>query len=77
MKNKFSILAIVGFILSFIAPYIGIILCIIALVRISKHGQRGKYLAIAGIIISLAIMLLAVIIYSSLFFAIIDSISKV
>jgi hypothetical protein len=75
-KGKFSILAILGFVLSFFAPYIGIILCLIALVRISRHGQKGKYLAIAGIIISTLIMLAVILIYSTLFFAIIDSISK-
>jgi len=46
-------LAITGFVLSFLISFVGLILCIIALNQINKSGgaQKGKGLAIAGIII--------------------------
>jgi hypothetical protein len=45
--------ALIGFILSiFGIVLISIILCIVALTRIPKSGQRGKGLAIAGLVIS-------------------------
>ena len=51
--KKFNKLAIIGFILSFIAPFaiVGVGLCIYALTQIKKKDQRGRGLAIAGIII--------------------------
>jgi Co/Zn/Cd efflux system component len=46
-------LSIAGLILAFLAPLIGLILSIVALVQIKKTGQKGKGLAIAGIIVSI------------------------
>jgi hypothetical protein len=45
--------AVIGFILSILSVVlISVILCIVALTRIPKYGQKGKGLAIAGLIIS-------------------------
>lgn len=51
-------MAIVGFILAFFMPLIGLILSIIALTQIKKTGEGGKGLAVAGIIISVIMMIL-------------------
>jgi hypothetical protein len=55
MQPKTSTLALIGFILSFTVflSFIGVILCIVGLMQIgSSNGtQKGKGLAIAGIII--------------------------
>lgn len=50
---KHSGLIITGFVLSFLLPIIGLILCIIGLVKLNKEeNKEGKGFAIAGIIIS-------------------------
>ena len=61
---KTSAMAVIGFILAFLCNFVGLILSIIALVRISRsNGQlRGKSLAIAGIILA-AIFLVVGIVY--------------
>lgn len=51
-KGKTNTLAIVGLILAFIAPVIGLILSIVALSQIKKKSENGSGLAIAGIITS-------------------------
>jgi Co/Zn/Cd efflux system component len=45
-------LSIAGLILAFIVAPIGFILSIVALVKIKSSGQKGKGLAIAGVIVS-------------------------
>lgn len=52
-QPKMNTLALVGFILSFFLSLIGLILCVIGLTQIngSNGTQKGKGLAIAGIII--------------------------
>jgi hypothetical protein len=55
-------LSIAGLILAFLAAPIGFILSIIGLIQAGKRGQKGKGLAIAGIIISLLLMVGGVII---------------
>ncbi|MBE7088802.1 MAG: zinc-ribbon domain-containing protein [Clostridiales bacterium] len=54
VRKKFNGLAIAGFVLSFFDwfCFLGLIFSIIALVVINKKDQRGKGLAIAGIVIS-------------------------
>jgi len=54
MQPRWNGLAIAGFILSFLISLVGLILSIIALNQINKSGgmQKGKGLALAGIIIS-------------------------
>jgi len=58
---KTNTLAIVGFILSFLIPIVGFILCIIALGQIKKTGEKGKGLAVAGIILFGVLVLIAII----------------
>jgi len=65
MKKEFNIWAIFGIIigiLSFIYWFsvIGIIVNAIALIQISKNKQRGKIIAIIGIVLSLIFLLLRV-----------------
>lgn len=50
---KLNPLALIGFIMTFFFGIVGVIMCIIALGQIKKTGQKGKGLAIAGIIIGL------------------------
>ena len=51
-SNSWNALAIVGFVLSFFTAIIGLILCIIAYKQVKESGEKGKGLAIAGIVIS-------------------------
>ena len=57
----YNALAIIGFILAFIPKIwiVSLIISIVALVQISKTKEKGKGLAIAGIVISSSIMLIA------------------
>jgi hypothetical protein len=48
--GKYSRLAITGLVLAFIVPPLGLILSIIALIRINKHQQKGNLLAVLGIV---------------------------
>lgn len=48
-------LAIVGFILNFFVPIVGLVLCIIALNQIKRSGEKGRGLAKAGIIIFITV----------------------
>ncbi len=51
-NEQTNTISIIGFVLSIFDGLIGMILSIIALVQINKTGEKGKGLAIAGIIIS-------------------------
>ena len=62
MKNK---LAIAGFILSFLVPFVGLILSAIALKK-CKEGYEQKGLAIAGVVISALYMVVGLIIMIAL-----------
>lgn len=53
-------MCIVGFILTFILPPVGLVLSIIALAQINRTGEQSKGLAIAGIVISAVFTLLTV-----------------
>jgi hypothetical protein len=57
-KPGTNTLAIVGFILSLpiVCPLIGTVLCVIALNQIKRTGEGGKGLAIAGIAISIGLI---------------------
>ncbi len=79
-KKKFNVFAIVGFVLSLVSflggpgtvvlgPLAGLIFSIVALVQIKKNSQKGKGLAVAGVIlgaISTAVTLV-VTIFTTLF----------
>lgn len=60
-NQKYNGLAIAGFICSFFVSLLGLILSIVGLNQIKKQGGKGKGLAIAGIIISAAGMVIQVI----------------
>lgn len=53
--NTLSILAIIG---GFVVPLIGIILGIFALRQIKETGERGHGLAMAGIIVGIALIVI-------------------
>ncbi|HKT57728.1 MAG TPA: DUF4190 domain-containing protein [Microbacterium sp.] len=57
-----SVLAIAGFVTSFVVGAVGIVLSILALRETSRTGKRGRGLAIAGIAISGAGILMGVIV---------------
>ena len=61
VENGYNALAIIGFILAFIPKIwiVSLIISIVALVQIFKTKEKGKGLAIAGIVISSSIMLIA------------------
>ncbi|MCL2135940.1 MAG: DUF4190 domain-containing protein [Coriobacteriia bacterium] len=47
-KARLSVVAVVGFILAFLLPPVGVIISIAALMRIPNTGESGKNLAITG-----------------------------
>lgn len=64
-KKKFSIFAIFGFIAGFLSivswvSVIGVILNIVALIQVSKSKQKGKVLAIIGLVLSAIFLLLRI-----------------
>lgn len=61
-----SPLAIVGFVLAFVLAPVGLVLSIVALIKTSKVHQRGKGLAIAGIVVG-SLIIVAGIFLSSFF----------
>lgn len=60
VSSKTNVLSIVGLIFAFFVPLVGLICSIIGLVQAKKKGDRGKGLAIAGIIISVIVGLLQI-----------------
>lgn len=59
-EQKSNVCAIIGFILSFILPLIGIVFSAIGISKASKMEGNGKGLAIAGLIISIVHFLLRI-----------------
>lgn len=59
-QQRFNTLAIVGFVLSFVISLAGVICCAVALSQINARGERGRGLAVAGLVIGSISMLLAV-----------------
>lgn len=60
--QKFNVLSIVGFILSFFVSIVGAILGVIALVQISRTGQRGRGLAWAAVILGVVFFIVGIVI---------------
>lgn len=52
VAEPFNSLAIAGFVLAFGSTMIGLVVCIIALAQIRRTGQRGKGMALAGLVVS-------------------------
>jgi hypothetical protein len=59
-KNKTSVLAIISLILSLFLWPIGLILSIVALIKLKKSKKKGKWFAIAAIIISILMLFLTI-----------------
>ena len=55
-------LAIAGFVCSFFFQILGLVFSIIGLVQVNKSGDKGKGLAIAGIIISAVIIFISILV---------------
>lgn len=64
--EKTNTLAIVGFVSSFIIQIVGLIVSIVALVKINKTGEKGKGFAIAGIIISVVLALVWSLVFATI-----------
>ena len=58
--QKTNTLSIVGLVMSLIVPIVGLVLSIVALFQIKKTNQKGKGLAIAGVVVSTVMVLLTV-----------------
>ncbi len=61
--QKTNTLAVVGLIMAFIIPLVGFICSIIGISQTSKRNEKGKGLAIAGLIISIINMLITLFIF--------------
>lgn len=73
--QKTNTLSIIGLITAFFAPLIGLILSIIGLVQINKRGEKGKGLAISGIVASVVIGLAQLVIFIAIIAAMTASIT--
>jgi hypothetical protein len=60
-QPRYSVLAIVGFIVAFFISLVGLILSIIALVQIKRTGERGRGLALAGVILGAVFLVFQII----------------
>ena len=75
-QDKWNSFAIAGFVLSFFSAIVGLILSIVGYRQTKQSGEKGKELALAGIIISsiataasVIAIICVVIIYAALIFA--------
>ena len=57
-NDKWNGLVIAGFVCAFLVPIVGLILSIIGMVQINKNGGKSKGMAIAGILVSVVVMVL-------------------
>ncbi|MGN6324387.1 DUF4190 domain-containing protein [Pseudolysinimonas sp.] len=61
-SDKWNVLAIVGFVGTFIIPLAGLIISAIALNQIKTTGERGRGLALAGLILSIIYFVILIIV---------------
>jgi peptidyl-prolyl cis-trans isomerase B (cyclophilin B) len=61
-QPRYNTMAIIGFVLSIVVSVVGIVLSFIALSQIKRTGEQGRGLAIAGIIIGFAQVLIGIIV---------------
>lgn len=61
--TKFNTLSIVGFVLAFFGwiAVVGLILELVALNQIKRTGERGRNLAIAGVVIAIVMIILNIV----------------
>jgi len=67
---KTNSLAIIGLILAIFLPLVGLVCSIIALTQIKKSNEGGKGLAIAGIVVSVSIMILSFVLVTLFIFGV-------
>ena len=65
-QQKFSGLAIAGFILSFLGGLLGFVLSLIAIFQTGKGKKRGRGLAVAGVIISVVVAGLSIVVVTKI-----------
>lgn len=65
-NQKWNTLCIVGFILSFLMPLIGLVISAVALIQINRNREKSKAMAIAGIAIGAVMTLLEIIVVIAL-----------
>jgi peptidyl-prolyl cis-trans isomerase B (cyclophilin B) len=70
---RYNVLAIVGFILAFVFNIAGLVVSLIALSQVKKTGERGRGLALAGVIISIVSIIFGIIYFAVIFPAIMNS----
>ena len=60
VKKKFNIFAIIGFVMSFLGWFsiLGIAFSIVGIIEAKRKNQRGRGLAIAGLIIGIIVLYL-------------------
>jgi hypothetical protein len=75
-ENKTSVLAIISLVFAIIFCPVGLILSIVALVKIKKTKQKGKGFAVAGLVISIIFLLLAVAAGAFIFYKMTSGINK-
>jgi len=62
--ERHNVLAIVGFVAAFVIAPVGVVLSFVALSQIKRTGERGRGLAIAGVVLGiLAIIMTALSMY--------------
>jgi vacuolar-type H+-ATPase subunit I/STV1 len=50
-SDRLNTLSIAGFVLAFVANIVGLVVSVIALAQIRRTGERGRGLAIAGVVV--------------------------
>ena len=65
VKKKFNIFAIIGFVMSFLGWFsiLGIAFSIVGIIESKRKNQRGRGLAIAGLVIGIIVLYLTSKIY--------------
>ena len=74
--TRSNTVAIVGFVFAFLIPLVGLICSIIGVNNAKNCGGSGKGLAIAGIIVSIVMMILSAIFTSIIMDALIDAMQQ-
>jgi len=57
-KKQFNIFAVIGFVMSFLGWFsiLGMAFCIVGIIEAKRKNQRGRGLAIAGLIIGIIVL---------------------
>lgn len=59
-RSGWNLLAVLGFVFTFILPPVAIILGVIALRQVKRSGERGHDLALSGIIVSVVFIVIGI-----------------